>query len=147
LAQPWYSILYGGHQKTYNHQHLVEAKAAESDGDSTKAIGLYRQAVQSNTQEEQAWQCLMVLHRKQKDYTGELKVINEALKAFDTHTKETQQQWLQKNKKAAPLVKSLAKSLGLLTNKGIVVDNNPILEKWKRRKELLMKRLKQLPKK
>lgn len=134
-------------KKISNHQLLLDAKAAESDGDATGAIALYQQAVQNDPLEEQAWQRLMVLHRKKKDYTGELKVINLALKAFDTHTKETQQQWLQKNKKAAALVKSLAKSLGLMTSKGVMIDNNPILEKWKHRKELITVRLKKQAKK
>lgn len=134
-------------KKTSNHQLLLEAKTAESNGDATGAIVLYQQAVQNNPLEEQAWQRLMVLHRKQKDYTSELKAINLALKAFDTHTKETQQQWLQKNKKAAPLVKSLAKSLGLMTSKGVMIDNNPVLEKWKHRKELVTARLKKQAKK
>jgi hypothetical protein len=129
-------------KKISNHQLLLDAKAAESNGDTASALALYQQAVQNDPLEELAWQRLMVLHRKQKDYTGELKVINLALKAFDMHTKETQQQWLQKNKKAAPLVKSLAKSLGLMTSKGVMIDNNPILEKWKHRKELVTARLK-----
>jgi tetratricopeptide (TPR) repeat protein len=134
-------------KKTSNHLVLAEAKAAESNGDNAGAVALYQQAVQNDPLEENAWQRLMVLHRKLKDTAGELKVINLALKAFDTHTKEVQQQWLLKNKKAAPLVKSLAKSLGLMNSKGIMIDNNPVLEKWKHRKELIMARLKKRPKK
>ncbi|MCF6407339.1 bacterial transcriptional activator domain-containing protein [Chitinophaga filiformis] len=125
-----------------NRLILSEAKEAESMGDSGKAITLYQQAVKNDPLQEQAWQRLMILHRKQKDYAGELKIINLALKAYETHSREVQQQWLQKNKKAAPLIKSLAKSLGLMNTSGVMIDHNPILDKWNHRKEWVKARLK-----
>ena len=70
----------------------MEAKEAESRGDNSRAITLYLQAVANAPLEEQAWQRLMVLHRKQKDYTSELKVINLALKTYETHAREAQKQ-------------------------------------------------------
>ena len=85
-------------KKIPTHQLLAEARAAESNGDVTCALALYQRAVQNDPRGEHAWHRLMVLHRKQKDYAGELNTIDLALKAFDIHTKETQQQWLAKNK-------------------------------------------------
>jgi hypothetical protein len=49
---------------------------------------------------------------------------------------------MQQNRKAATLVKSLAKSLGLMNSKGLLIDNNPILEKWEHRKAWVTARLK-----
>jgi len=134
-------------KRTSNHLLLVEAKDAESQGDSTRAITLYQQAVANDPLEEQAWQRLMILHRKQKDYPGELKIINLALKTYETHAREAQRQWLQQHKKGASLFKSLAKSLGLMNSKGEMLNDNPVLKKWIRRKEMVTARLKKRPKK
>ncbi len=125
-----------------NRLLLVKAKEAESLGDSTKALALYQQVVNNDPLEELAWQRLMVIYRKQRDYKSELRIITLALKSYETHNKEAQKQWLLKNKKAATLFKSLAKSLGLTDSKGIITDNNPILDKWNHRKEWVTARLK-----
>lgn len=130
-----------------NRLILTEAKDAESHGDNTRAIALYQKAVENDPLTEQAWQRLMILHRKQKDYAGELKIINLALKTYEAQAREMQQQWLLKNKKAAPLIKSLAKSLGLLNSKGVMIDYNPIPDNWNHRKEWVEARLKKHPKK
>jgi tetratricopeptide (TPR) repeat protein len=134
-------------KKTSNRLLLVSAKEAEALGDNPKAVALYQQAVSNDPLEEHAWQRLMVIHRKEKDYKSELKIINLALKSYETHTKEAQKQWLLKNKKAATLFKSLAKSLGLMDSKGTITNSNPILDKWNRRKEWVMARLKKRTKK
>lgn len=134
-------------KNTSNRQLLVKAKDAESQGDAEMAIMLYQQAVKNNPREEHAWQRLMVLYRKQKDYAGELKVINLALKTYETHTLKTQQEWLRQNKKVATLFKSLAKSLGLMNSKDVMVNEDPVLDKWRHRKEWVTARLKKQPKK
>lgn len=126
---------------------MAEAKDAESQGDAGRAITLYQQAVKNNPLEEQAWQRQMVLYRKQKDYAGELKVINLALETYITHTKKTQQEWLRQNKKVAPLFKSLAKSLGLMNSKEVMVNDDPVLDKWRHRQEWVKARLKKRQKK
>jgi tetratricopeptide (TPR) repeat protein len=84
-------------KNTSNRQLLVESKDAESQGDAGKAIMLYQQAVKNNPrqEQEQAWQRLMVLYRRQQNYAGELKVINLALKTYETHTWKMRQKWLQ----------------------------------------------------
>lgn len=134
-------------KKISNRLLLVRAKEAESLGDPAKAAALYQQAVNNDPLEEHAWQRLMVIHRKKKDYKSELKIINDALKNYESHTREAQKQWLLKNKKSATLFKSLAKSLGLMNTKGIIMNNNPILDKWNQRKEWVTARLKKQPKK
>lgn len=134
-------------KNTSNHLLLAEAKDAESQGDVGRAITLYQQAVKNNPLEEQAWQRQMVLYRKQKDYAGELKVINLALETYITHTKKTQQEWLRQNKKVAPLFKSLAKSLGLMNSKDVMVNDDPVLDKWRHRQEWVKARLKKRQKK
>ena len=127
-------------------QLLTAARDAELRGENSKALALYKQAVQHDPLAEQAWQRLMILHRKQRDYAGELKIIDLALKTYDTNNRQAQQQWLKANRKVATIAKSLAKSLGQVDKKGIVIDDNPILEKWRRRKELVAGRLKKLRK-
>ncbi|HEY1165751.1 MAG TPA: hypothetical protein VGE90_11310 [Chitinophaga sp.] len=129
-------------KKISNRLLMAAAREAEQEGEQDKALALYKQVVSHDPLAEAAWQRLMILHRKGKDYAGELKIINLALQAFDTHNREGQRQWLQENRKAARVAKSLAKSLGLMDKKGIVIDDNPVLEKWKHRKDWVMARLK-----
>jgi len=129
-------------KKISGRQLLTAAREAEQQGETDNALALYKQVVANDPLSEDAWQRLMILHRKSKDYAGELKIIHLALQAFDTHHREEQRQWLQQNRKAAQAAKSLAKSLGLMDKKGIVIDDNPVLEKWKHRKDWVMARLK-----
>lgn len=129
-------------KKISPRQLMTAARDAELQEDIDTALALYKQAVNSDPLAATAWQRLMILHRKQKDYAGELKIINLALQAFDTHHRQEQKEWLQANRKAARVAKSLAKSLGLMDKKGIVIDDNPVLEKWIHRKEWVTARLK-----
>ena len=133
-------------KKISNRLLLIEARDTELRGETGKALALYKQVVQNDPLAEQAWQRLMILYRKQKDYAGELKIIDLALKTYETSNRQAQQAWLKENRKAATVAKSLAKSLGLVDKKGIVIDDNPILEKWRHRKELVAARLKKLGK-
>jgi hypothetical protein len=48
-------------EKTSNHPILVEAKEAESQGDTARAITLYQQAVANGPQEEQGAAALISL--------------------------------------------------------------------------------------
>jgi tetratricopeptide (TPR) repeat protein len=129
-------------KKISTRQLLTAAREAEGTGNMREALSLYQQIVNNDPLAETAWQRLMILHRKLKDYAGELKIINLALKTFETHARQEQKQWLQQNRKAASVAKSLAKSLGLMDNKGVLKDDNPVLEKWRHRKALVAKRLK-----
>lgn len=129
-------------KKTSNRLLLTEARELERQGETEEALSLYKRIVNNDPVAEDAWQRMMILHRKQKDYAGELKIINLALKTFETHAREEQRKWLQENRKAASVAKSLAKSLGLMDKKGVMIDDNPILEKWRRRKEWVTARLK-----
>ena len=129
-------------KKISGRQLLTAAREAEQQGETDNALALYKQVVTNDPLAEAAWQRLMILHRKLKDYGGELKIINLALKTFETHARQEQKQWLQQNRKAASVAKSLAKSLGFMDNKGVLKDDNPVLEKWRRRKALVAKRLK-----
>lgn len=141
----WYNFTMPVKKRISNRQILIEAREAERQGETDEALKLYKQAVSNDPLAEDAWQRLMILHRKLKDYAGELKIINLALQAFDAHNKQEQKQWLQENRKAARVAKSLAKSLGLMDKKGVVIDDNPVLEKWKHRKEWVAARLKKKP--
>lgn len=125
-----------------NRLLLAAGNEAERQGETDQALTLYKRVVSNDPLAEAAWQRLMILHRKLKDYAGELKIINLALKAFETHARQTQKQWLQENRKVARVAKSLAQSLGLMDKKGVIIDDNPVLDKWRRRKEWVMERLK-----
>lgn len=121
---------------------LRDAREAEYQGDTDKALDLYKDVVNSDPLAEEGWQRLMILYRKRRDYAAELKIINLALKTFETHALQEQKRWLRENRKIANLARMLAKSLGLADKKGVIKDDNPVLEKWRRRREWVMARLK-----
>jgi tetratricopeptide (TPR) repeat protein len=129
-------------KKTSNRLLFTEARELERQGETDEALALYKQIVNNDPVAEAAWQRLMILHRKQKDYAGELKIINLALRTFEDHARQEQKQWLQENRKVARVAKSLAQSLGFMNKKGVIIDDNPVLEKWRQRKEWVTARLK-----
>lgn len=129
-------------KRTSNRLLFTEARELERQGETDKALALYKRVVSYDPLAEAAWQRLMILHRKMKDYAGELKIINLALKTFEDHARQEQKQWLQENRKVARVAKSLAQSLGFMDKKGVMIDDNPVLEKWRQRKEWVTARLK-----
>ncbi len=83
----------------------------------------------------------MIIYRKQKEYRKELSIINKAIKTHEDNLRQEQKQWVSANKKAARLSKNLATSLGLLTKKGLPVYEDKLVETWRKRKDLVAKKV------
>ncbi|MEO6613263.1 MAG: hypothetical protein ABIT05_15370 [Chitinophagaceae bacterium] len=81
---------------------------------------------------------LMAIYRKLKDPGKELKVINKVIKAFEA---KFQTRIPGYDKKVIRLSKALRKMTGLADEKGNNLYQWGDLGKWKKRKELILKKL------
>src|SRR5690606_30038254 len=89
-----------------------------------------------------AYNRLMVLFRKQKDYKKEHQIIKKALLAFENEIKENQREWKKTNRKSADLSENLAKALGLLDNLGDPIYDDPQMMTWRKRLRVVEQKLK-----
>jgi hypothetical protein len=120
---------------------LQQAAIAEKNEDMQLAEKLYKKQLQQKMFNPFVYTRLMILYRKQKKYTEELKIINKGLQ----HFKENQAKKLSsKNPDAAikKLSKSLNKSLGLTDKKGNSIYEPEPIPTWKKRKTTVEKKIK-----
>lgn len=120
---------------------LEEAARLEGEGDLKEAEKHYAIVLDKDELNVTAYNRLMIIFRKQKEFRKELNIINRAIKSFENEAKSS----LQAKKlgsKISSLSKSLAKSLGLLTKSGLPVYLNDDVERWKKRKIIVAKKLK-----
>ena len=80
---------------------------------------------------------LMILYRKQKEYKKELRLIDTAIRVFEEKFRKKQPRF---NKKVTSLSKALLKATGLADKKGNNIYEWGELAKWKKRKELLLRK-------
>ena len=88
-----------------------------------------------------AYDELMKIYRKQKDLKKELKTINSAIRVFGEIFRKKKPVY---DKKIISLSKALLKATGLADKKGENVHQLGELSRWKKRKELVEKRMKKL---
>jgi tetratricopeptide (TPR) repeat protein len=123
------------------HEILAEAKEAELNGNTAEATKLYERAIKQEPADERAYDRLMIIYRKEKDYGAELKVINKGIEAFQKLYQAKSKKIVGSDKEAVRLSNALIKSLGLKDKKGNdLIEHQPIA-KWKKRREVVMKKL------
>ena len=127
--------------KTYD-ELIGEAKQAEQNDDPALAVSLYQRAIRLSPHDEKPYDRLMILHRKQKNYEGELRVINDGITAFEELYKKKSDKIIGKNKQAAALSTALMKSLGQKDKKGHITFFHEPIARWLNRKKVVDKKLK-----
>jgi tetratricopeptide (TPR) repeat protein len=120
---------------------LSKARRSEEIGGLSEAAEIYERIIKQAPMEAVAHNRLMVLTRREKDYRKELRIIQQAIAAHTRHAQENQQAWLRSHKKTARLAKALVKSLGLTDRKGLPVVENRQLANWRKRLQVVKKRL------
>lgn len=118
---------------------IKEARKAEEDAEIKDAIDLYEKAIKQKPVLEQPYGRLMILYRKEKQYSKELKVIDKALDVF-TSMYDKKKAVFSGAGKVAQLSKALLKTVG-----GTKKDENYYPEpipKWLKRKAVVEKKLK-----
>jgi hypothetical protein len=122
-------------------QLLSAARAKERENAYADAVSLYMQLLKEDPLNVQASSRLMVIYRKQKNYSKELSIINKAIAAYEANIIAQQKNWSKSNRKAAGLSKRLAEHLGLLDKKGLPLYEDKVIANWKKRKETVQKKL------
>jgi len=118
------------------------ARQLEKEGNLRQAEKWYQKIIQTDAHAYEAYNRLLVIYRKLKMPRQELTIANKAIKAFETNIIEKQKQWIKENRAAARLSKSLAERLGMINKNGLPTRDDPIVTKWRKRKQLIAKRLK-----
>jgi tetratricopeptide (TPR) repeat protein len=117
---------------------LSHAKELEHEQNIEEAIALYKKAIKKDTLSEDAYNRLMILFRKQKDYKQELHIIKEAIKVFKEFYDA---QIPNKSRTITELSNKLNRSTGLADKKGNTLYNPEPIAAWKKRKTIVEKKL------
>lgn len=118
------------------------ANEAEEDGDLNKAIRFYEQNIREDYSDKLAFERLMIIYRKQKEYKNELRVIKRGIEVFQKNMKERVKHSLARrvsDKKLEQLSNAIMKISGQKKEEHHFPD--PI-DKWLKRKEIVEKKLK-----
>jgi tetratricopeptide (TPR) repeat protein len=117
------------------------ARQAEEEGDLNKAVKLYEQNIKEDYADEFAFERLMIIYRKQKEYENELRVIDKGIEVFqqqmEKHLKHSLSRHVD-NKKLEQLSNAIIKKSGL---KDEVFHFPDPIDKWLKRKEIVEKKL------
>lgn len=120
---------------------LAQATELERAGDLPAAAKIFLQVLGKTPGNYLAYDRLMVIYRKQKESKKELEIIDLAIKDFEESYLTRQNNWIAQNKAAAELTRELAISLGVMDNRGLPVASDPVLQKWLKRRDLLVQRM------
>jgi hypothetical protein len=117
---------------------VEEADDAEEKENISLAKEDYEQIIKKDPLAEKAYDRLMILYRKEKDYKSELKLINSGIKEFERFYKSRK----TGSKKIAEISKKLNRSFGFTDKKGNAVYDPEPIARWKKRKVTVEKRIK-----
>jgi len=119
-------------------EYIKEAGEAEEKENISRAVKDYEEAIQKDPLAEKAYDRLMILYRKEKDYKNELRLINSGIKAFEEFYRSRK----SGSKKIAEISKKLNKSFGFTDKKGNAVYDPEPIARWKKRRGMVEKRIK-----
>jgi len=118
------------------------ARQAEKEGDINKAVRFYEQNISEDYADRFAFERLMIIYRKQKEYKNELRVIKRGIEVFQQTFKERVKHSLAKrvsDRKLEQLSNAIMKASG--QKKEQLPFPDPV-DKWLKRKEIVEKKLK-----
>lgn len=121
------------------------AGEAEKNGQLATAIGLYEQNTREGRPDPHAFQRLMILYRKNKNYEKELQVINRGIKVFQQQHLDrlNRAQAGRKNRKEiARLSTDLLKKMGVPAGKADTLFQPEPVATWMKRKQMVEKLMK-----
>jgi hypothetical protein len=117
----------------------LTAKAAEAEKtDPFVAIEIYNQILKKDPLQTHAYDRLMILYRKEKDYKSELSIINSGIKTFEKFYKD---QLGKPSKKISEISKQLNKAFNLVDKQGNSLYAPEPVGTWQKRKEVVKKKI------
>jgi tetratricopeptide (TPR) repeat protein len=118
---------------------LEQAKFLEKMGELSKAAAAYEMVTKQHPKNEFAYDRLMIIYRKMKEYDKELAVINRAIKVYRQSLSARSK--LNSNRKLVTLSKSLLRSLKMVDEKGEAIYDAEPVARWKKRKTVVENKL------
>jgi tetratricopeptide (TPR) repeat protein len=116
-----------------------EPAILEKEGKLEEAAEGYEEILKDHPLNSRAYDRLIIVYRKLKEYNKELATVERAIKHFEEKFNKEQPAY---NKRVATLSKALLKATGLSDKKGNNLYQPGELLRWKKRKDLLIKKLK-----
>ena len=114
------------------------ANYKEREGNLDEAAKVYETIIKYHPANEYSYNRLMMIYRKKKDYKNELRVINEGIKVFrELYTPSS----AGKNRNVIKLSRQLSMVTGLTDKKGKSLYDAEPIGKWKKRKQVVLKKL------
>ena len=117
----------------------LTARAADAEKtDPSSAIVIYKQILQKDPLQTHAYDRLMILYRREKNYKKELSIIHSGIKAFEKFYKD---QSGKPSKKVSEISKQLNKAFHLVDKKGNSLYAPEPIDRWQKRKEVVEKKM------
>ncbi len=120
---------------------IEQGLSLEKEGKFKEAIQSYSAAIKRAPTYSAAYNRLMILFRRQKEYNKEIDLINQALQSYEQEIVNDRQQWEKDHSGSADISLKLAKSMGLINEKGLPVHEDPQVLAWRKRLETAQKKL------
>ena len=117
---------------------VVHLKKENTPEDGPVEIKQLEEIIKNYPANQRSYNRLMTLYRKQGNYKKELQTINRAIRTFEALFKKRQPPF---NKMVKALSIALSKATGLSDKKGNPIYQMGDLSKWKKRKELVSKKI------
>jgi hypothetical protein len=120
----------------------ITSRAAEAEKtDPALAEDLYHQVLKKDPLQTHAYDRLMILYRKEKNYKKELSVIDSGIKTFERFYKE---QLGKPSRKISEISKQLNKAFHLVDKKGNSLYTPEPIDRWLKRKQVVEKKMEKL---
>jgi tetratricopeptide (TPR) repeat protein len=118
------------------------ARQAELEGDLNKAIKLYEQNIREDVADEFAFDRLMIIYRKQKEYEKEAEVIDRGIELFQEHMNEHLKNSLAKRIDGKTLEQLSNAIIKKTRSKDQELHYPDPVDKWMKRRAALEQKLK-----
>ena len=119
---------------------LSAGKILESEDKNEEAVRIYESIIKKHPVNEEAYNRLMIIYRKMRDYKKEKAVIDAGLKAFREFYRASSR--LPAKKNIVSLSQALLKTTGLADRKGRLIYEREPLGRWMKRLKTVQQKLK-----
>jgi tetratricopeptide (TPR) repeat protein len=116
------------------------AKEFEKKDRLDEAATLYQNVIKKSPTKEHAYNRLMIIHRKKREYKKEKEILDAGIKAFEQYYKAVTR--IPAKKSIESLSKGLLKATGLADQKGKLIYEREPLGRWKKRRKIVESKLK-----
>jgi len=119
---------------------LNKAKQLEKQGATEEATDVYEKIIRKDPYDEYAYNRLIIIHRKNKEYKKEKAVLDAGIKAFQQLYSESLR--VSATARIKTLSKQILKATGLADKSGNLLYEREPLYRWNKRRELVIKKIK-----